>query len=131
MPVTALYAGLLVPVYIYLALRVIAARRDAKVAIGDGGNSDLLRRMRVHANFAEYAPLSLVLIGLVESLGTNRWLLHALGATLLLARIVHALGVSRSPEKLILRQVGMVATFAVMAIAAIACVTGALARGLF
>ncbi len=129
MPITALYAGLLAPVFMFLAFRVIAVRKDARVAIGDGGNSELLRRMRVHANFAEYAPLSLLLIGLAESLGTSRFLLHALGAALLAARVVHAFGVSRTPEKLILRQAGMIGTFTVMGFAAAACIVGALSRG--
>ncbi|HXW70069.1 MAG TPA: MAPEG family protein [Methylocella sp.] len=58
MPVTALYASLLTPFFIALALRVISMRASAKVAFGDGGDRELLRRTRVHANFAEYVPLA-------------------------------------------------------------------------
>jgi uncharacterized membrane protein YecN with MAPEG domain len=68
MPITALFAGLLAPLYIVLALRVIGLRRSAGVALGDGGDPWLTRRMRVHANFAEYAPFTLLLMGLAESL---------------------------------------------------------------
>jgi uncharacterized membrane protein YecN with MAPEG domain len=64
MPITALFAGLLAPLYIVLALRVIGSRRSARVALGDGGDPALTRRMRVHANFAEYAPFTLLLMGL-------------------------------------------------------------------
>jgi uncharacterized protein len=50
MHVTALYAGLLAPLFVFLPVLVIRYRRDAKVAVGDDGNADLLRRMSVHAN---------------------------------------------------------------------------------
>ena len=69
MPITALYAALLAPVYIILAARVIGARRAGNTAAGDGGGTTLLRRMRVHAKFAEYVPFVLTLLGLSESLG--------------------------------------------------------------
>ena len=64
MPITALFAGILAPLYILLALRVSAARRSGKVALGDGGDKNLSRRIRVHANFAEYAPFALVFDGI-------------------------------------------------------------------
>ncbi|MEN9842262.1 MAG: hypothetical protein RLZZ612_91 [Pseudomonadota bacterium] len=39
-----------------------------RVAVGDGGHPELLRAMRVHANFAEYVPLSLGLILVTSAL---------------------------------------------------------------
>jgi hypothetical protein len=129
MPITALYAGLLVPIFVFLAVRVIGARRNAKVAIGDGGDKALLRRMRVHANFAEYVPLALVLMALAESLGTNRWLLHASGIALVAARLVHAAGVSQMKENLALRTAGMAGTFTVLAVLAVACLAMSARRG--
>lgn len=129
MPITALYAGLLAPLFIFLAVRVIRARRGAKVAIGDGGDKALLRRMRVHGNFAEYVPLALVLMGLAESLGTNRWLLHASGIALVAARLVHAAGVSQMKGNFALRTAGMAGTFTVLAVLAVACLVMSAQRG--
>ena len=129
MPITALYAGLLVPLFLFLSFRVIGGRRGARVAVGDGGDKDLLRRMRVHANFAEYVPLALVLIGLAESLSTDARLLHLLGIALVLGRIVHAYGVSQTREILAFRVTGMMMTFTVLLVAAAACMFGALSRG--
>jgi len=60
MPITALYAGLLAPLFILLSIRVIDVRRTARISIGHGDDPELLRRMRVHANFAEYAPFALI-----------------------------------------------------------------------
>jgi len=129
MPITALYAGLLALLGIVLSLRVIGARRDARVALGDGGDKVLQRRIRVQANFVEYTPLALILIGLAEGLRTDVWLLHGIGATLLAGRVVHAFGVSQPNEWLLLRMIGMMATFAGLITAAGACLFGALRSG--
>lgn len=92
--VTPLYASVLALLFIALSLRVIAARRASGVAIGINGNTGLERRARVHANFAEYVPLALVLMLMVEATGYSAWFNHALGASLIAGRILHAFGVS-------------------------------------
>lgn len=130
MPITAFYAALLAPLYLLLASRVIGARRGARVAVGDGGNALLMRRMRVHANFAEYVPFALLLMALAESLGTRIWVLHTLGLVLLCGRLVHAFGMSQAEEKFGFRVAGVVTTFSMMAFAAIACLHGVLTRGI-
>ena len=117
MPVTAICAALLTPIFLILSFRVIALRRAARTALGDGGDPVLLRRMRVHANFAEYVPFAIVLIAFAESLRAPGWLLHALGAVLLVGRIAHAIGVSRSPEPLAWRVFGVAATVTALLLA--------------
>jgi uncharacterized membrane protein YecN with MAPEG domain len=126
MEITALYASLLAPLFILLSVRVIGARRSAKVPVGDGGNTILLRRMRVHANFAEYVPFALLLMALAENLGAWPWLIHLLGVTLVAGRLSHAHGVSQHPEVFRFRISGMAATLMVIGIAAAICLFGAL-----
>jgi uncharacterized membrane protein YecN with MAPEG domain len=126
MPITALYAGLLMPLFVVLSVRVILQRRGARVALGDGGDATLLRVMRVHANFAEYVPLTLVLIALAESLRTSGWLLHALGIALVAGRAIHAFGVSQVREAFVLRVTGVATTLTVMIVAGLACLYAAL-----
>ena len=118
--VSAFYASILAIIFVFLSRNTIVARRSAQVPLGDGGDRVLLRRMRVHGNFAEYVPFSLLLIGFAEAQGTPATLLHALGAALVFGRIIHAIGVGREPEDSRYRVAGMTATFAVIAIAAIA-----------
>jgi uncharacterized protein len=115
----SVYAALLALMFFGLSIRTILARGKFQVAVGDAGHPGMLRVMRVHANFAEYVPLCLFLIYLVEIQGSATWLIHALGAALLLGRALHAYGVSQSKEKLIFRQAGMVSTFTVMLVAAV------------
>lgn len=111
MSITPVYAGLLTLVFVALSLRVIGARRGARISLGDGGDKALLRRQRVHANFAEYVPLALVLMLLAELQGVPRPVVHGLGLALLAGRLVHAAGVSREPENFKLRVTGMALTF--------------------
>lgn len=121
MPITTLYAGLLALVFVVLSFRTIGARRAARVEIGDGSDRELLRRMRVHANFAEYVPLALILMALAETLKSGALLLHGIGLTLLVGRIVHAYALSQSPHILRLRVAGMVATLTALMAAAATC----------
>ena len=121
MPITALYASLLALIFLVLSVRVIGLRRVVRIGLGDGGDAALLRRVRVHANFAEYVPLCLILIGLAESLRAPPVLLHGLGGLLLAARISHAYGVSRQPETFAWRVSGMVGTLTVLGLAVGVC----------
>jgi uncharacterized membrane protein YecN with MAPEG domain len=121
MPVTALYAALLALLFLLLSVRVIAQRREAHVEIGHGDNAQLLRRMRVHANFAEYVPLALLLMALAESLKAPSAILHLFGLTLLVARLIHAYGLSQTPHILRFRVLGVTLTFWVIGLAAAMC----------
>lgn len=108
------YAALLALIYVYLAIRAIGARRRAKLALGTGGDAALQRAVRVHGNFAEYAPFGLLLILLVGLAGWGAWAVHLLGALLLAGRAVHAYGVSQEQENFRYRIVGMMTTFGVL-----------------
>lgn len=119
MPVTPLYAGLLGLLFLALSIRTIGVRRRLRIAVGDGGNEEMLRAMRVHANFAEYVPLAVVLLFLLETQGAPLVLVHALCAALVIGRLVHAYGVSRVRENLRFRVFGMALTFTALAGAAI------------
>jgi uncharacterized protein len=128
MPVSALYAGLLAVIFVVLSVRVIAVRRDAKVSLGDGGNAGLLRRIRAHANFAEYVPMALLLMGLAETLLAPKLWLHAIGLTLLVGRLVHVYGVSADLKTFGPRVTGMVLTFTAILMLAGTCLWLALPR---
>ena len=121
MKITALYAALLAVLFLVLTFRTLNYRRTQQVEIGDGGDRQLLRRVRVHGNFAEYIPFALLLIGIAESLGLAAAEVHGLGLLLLAGRVVHAYGLSQNPHILPMRVVGMVATLAAIALAAAAC----------
>ena len=111
-----LYAALLALFYVYLSARTIGVRRNAKISIGDGGDDLMLRAMRMHANFAEYAPITLLLLAFVEMQGGPSWMLHTLGALLLIARLSHAYGISSAEAPGKFRVAGMAGTFTTIVI---------------
>lgn len=112
--ITPIYAALLALLFVALSLRVIRFRRAARISLGDGGDEELQRRTRAHANFAEYVPLTLVLMALAELQGQPGWSIHTVGALLAVGRLAHAYGVSKVPQILRLRVLGTVATIAAM-----------------
>ena len=108
--VTGLYAAVLALLYTLLALRVVQLRLRLKVTLGDGAHPVLQRAVRVHAHFAEYVPLALLVMLLLELARLPAPLLHGYGLLLLASRAAHAIGVARSPEHLGWRLAAMVIT---------------------
>ena len=124
--ISPLYAGLIGLLYIYLSFRVIGRRRGAKVSVGDGNDQDLLKRIRVHGNLAEYAPLGLLLLAMAELQGAPGGVIHALGVMLLAGRLIHAHGLASSPQIMRFRQLGMVLTLLMLTLASLANIGHAL-----
>jgi uncharacterized protein len=111
MHIVPLYAALLAILFVTLSIRTLSLRRSLGIGLGDAGNEQMLRAMRVHSNFAEYVPLSLILLYLVEGQGAYPVFLHGLGLCLLIGRLSHAFGVSQKKENFRFRVVGMALTF--------------------
>ncbi len=95
LPITLSLAAALVVINLWLAMRVAQVRLKEKTMIGDGGHALLTARMRAHANFIEYVPLILILVGLIEAGGGNARGLWAVAAVTVVARILHPLGMDR------------------------------------
>jgi uncharacterized membrane protein YecN with MAPEG domain len=113
LPVTAVFAAALTALYVTLCLRVIGQRRAQRIALGTG-HPGLERAYRAQANCAEYLPLGLILLGLLEGLRAPGLLVAALGLTLTLGRVLHAYGISREPEDFRFRVTGMALTFTML-----------------
>src|SRR5262245_61481836 len=114
-PITALWAGLLGIVLLYLSGRVVQARAGANVIFGDGGNPLLLQRIRVQGNFVEYVPVGLVLLLVLELNNAAPLLLNGLGGSLFLGRLLHAFGLGRTTQASFGRFVGTVLTWLMLA----------------
>lgn len=113
LPITSVVAALAGIMLVALSLRVGLFRAKEDIWFLDGGNDELLRRVRAQGNFIEYVPLALLLIALVELGGGASGLVWGLGGGLLAARLAHAIGVAKratSPA----RSAGTLGTFAVL-----------------
>jgi len=113
LPITLTMAGAAALINFWLALRCARARGATGIMIGDGGNQQLTAKMRAQANFVEYTPFVLILIGLIElAIGARTWLWFA-GLIYLLARIVHAFGLDPAGRKAF-RMIGTAGTMIVL-----------------
>jgi uncharacterized membrane protein YecN with MAPEG domain len=119
----------LVLIFLWLSFRVIRHRRAERVPLGSGGNAALERAIRAHANFAEYVPFVVLMLILAEWGGAWPWLLHGLGALLVVARLSHGIGLAREPEDFRFRVFGMMGTFSALGLAALAAFWGAVLPG--
>ncbi|MCB1538876.1 MAG: MAPEG family protein [Rhodospirillales bacterium] len=111
--VTGLYAGILALVYAVLSFQVVRARIRLGVSFGDNGDTALIRTVRTHGNFAEYAPFTLLLMGLYELQAGSLYVLHGVGVILLAGRFLHILGLKR--DIMPARAIGTVLTLGLMA----------------
>lgn len=111
---SGLYAGLCALVMLALSMNVIRLRRRHQVGLGDGGHQDLACACRAQANAVEYVPLALILLALLELNGGSATAIHAYGGLLVLARIGHGVGLSRSPGRSFGRFYGTLATWMVI-----------------
>ena len=106
LPITLIIAGACALLSVWLGLRVSHVRRLRKVSIGDGGDEMVATRMRAHANFAEYAPIFLILLAALElAIGSSIWL-WAVAILFILSRLAHPFGMER-PAPNALRIVGV------------------------
>jgi len=114
LPITLTMAGAAALINFWLALRCARARGATGIMIGDGGDPRLVARMRAQANFVEYTPIVLILIGLIEfAVGAKTWLWLA-GMVYLFARILHGFAFDRQNPRNPFRMLGTAGTFIVM-----------------
>jgi uncharacterized membrane protein YecN with MAPEG domain len=120
--ITGLYLAVLALLYVVLGLEVSRLRRGNRVLFGDGDNRQLRSAIRAHANFAEYVPIIVLMVALLEMSGTPAPRIHWLMGLLLIARLLHPLGMYVGPRTLqfqICRVGGISLTVLVLVAAAI------------
>jgi len=115
--VTPIYAVLLTVILVVLSFRVIRARQTEKFAYGDNDSPRNQAKIRAQANWAEYVPITLLLMLMAEVNGVTPWLLHLTGLPLLIGRALHGYGMSFNPKWFQGRVKGMQLTFAAIVLA--------------
>ena len=89
-PVTAALTGFCGLLLVLLAARISRLRLRNKVAWGDGGNPELMRAIRLHANTAEHAPIFVLMALAYELTRGSTPLLAATAGAFALARLAFA-----------------------------------------
>lgn len=122
MIITPLYAGLLALLFFVLSVRVVQLRGRKGASLGDGGDPALMRRIRGHGNFAEFVPLILLMMALLELSKFSAYLLHAMGLALVAARILHGYALSFTEKFGFGRFWGAALTFTLLVVGGMLCV---------
>jgi uncharacterized membrane protein YecN with MAPEG domain len=120
--ITAAYLAVLALIYAALGIQVVRLRRENLAGFGDGGNAELRSAIRAHAHFAEYVPIVVLMVAMLEMSGLSSLKVHLLMATLLVARLLHPFGMYARPLSMpfyICRVGGMVVTISVMILCAV------------
>jgi hypothetical protein len=95
--ITGLYAGILALMLVALGINVTVHRARLKVPMGDGGNPQMLRMIRMHANAVEYLPLAILLMLIYEVNGGSHVLLHIAGIVLIAGRVLQTWNMWSTP----------------------------------
>ena len=106
-PITLITTGILGIIFFIHSLRIIQGRGLTKTSLGDGGNDVMTRRIRIHGNFAEYIPLLLFILFLLELTHTNSLLISVFAAALVVGRLFHFYGLYSNGSPIWARVWGM------------------------
>jgi uncharacterized protein len=98
--ITSGYLAVLALIYAGLGLRVAWLRRKNLALFGDDGNLQLRSAIRAHAHFAEYVPITALMVAMLEMSDAASLRIHLLMATLLFGRMLHPLGMYARPPTL-------------------------------
>ena len=115
------YGAVLAILYLALTYAVIRGRYRLKLSLGDGGDELFNRTIRGHGNFAEYVPLSLLLLSCAEIGGAQALIIHLGGALLLMGRLLHGYDLALCEKNLIARRYGMIMTLASIVVGIASC----------
>ena len=119
MTITLIAASFLGLLLIYLSYNVSKERLRSKTDLGAGDDEALLCAIRAQGNLTEYAPLGLILLGLLETAGANQYLLLALAILFVAGRYMHGLTLGKFEGKNPFRFWGTILTWITILIASV------------
>ena len=124
--VTPIYALAVALIWLALWVRVRNRRATLKQSIGDGGDAELLLRIRQHGNCSEWAGILLILMIVAEGAGASALPLHISGVLLVLGRVTHPFGLKADVSLTSLRVVGNATNLLALAILVVVLAAGIL-----
>ena len=117
--ISVIYAAVLGLMFVPFTLYVGLYRGKHNILLLDGGDEEMSRRIRAHANFTESVPLALILLVLMELNGAPPVWLHSLGSVLVLSRLVHYITIATNPSNTAPRALGMFGTLSIFLVAGV------------
>jgi uncharacterized membrane protein YecN with MAPEG domain len=103
-----------------LSVLVVRQRRKHAIELGHAEIPELERAIRAFGNATEYVPGGLIALVVLAMAGAYPMAVHAVGLTLFVGRVAHALGLSRSGAASLPRAVGVTVTWIAYIMAGVA-----------
>ncbi len=92
-PITAVFASVTALLMLFLAYKVSTFRLKHRQGIGvNPDDPDFEVAVRAHANLVEYAPITLIVMGLGELNGVSIQVVYWVGMVFVAGRLLHAYG---------------------------------------
>jgi uncharacterized membrane protein YecN with MAPEG domain len=120
LPITGVFAAVIGILLLVLSAVVVKYRIKYGKDIGTTEDLDFKAAVRAHGNLMEYAPLTLLMLGIAELNGVSSGFIYWVGMAFVLGRILHAWGMFQGqggPHKA--RMVGILLTWATILITAV------------
>ena len=117
-----IYIAILVLGVLPLLFNVIRFRIKHRVLLGDEGHTLLKRAVRAHGNYVETVPFTLVLLLTLAQTGAAPLAIHLTGISIIVGRILHAIGLLRTDKPALERGFGMLLTIFSFIIGSVALV---------
>ena len=118
----SLWAGVLILILLGLSGLVVRRRRRHQISFGDAGNTEMTTAARAFGNASEYIPAGFAALILLALVGAPLMLIHAVGATLVVGRLIHALGLVFQKGPSLGRVLGMLLTWIALLVGAVALI---------
>lgn len=115
LPITGVFAAVIGILLIFLSAVVVKYRIKYGKDMGITDDRDFEAAVRAHGNLVEYAPLTLLMLGIAELNGVSNGFIYWLGMAFVAGRILHAWGMLQGqggPHKA--RMVGILLTWVVI-----------------
>ena len=122
--ITPFYAGVMGLLLIVLSWRIVNLRNINKGKMNEEDHSIMAAATRAQGNLIEYLPTALLLLFFVEILEFRSEIVHALGALLIIARLMHIKGLNDPSGKSTLRKLGTRLTWTMMGAASLLAILG-------
>lgn len=120
MTITLISASFLGLLLVYLSYMVAKNRQRSGVSIGTGDDEGLLYACRAQANLIEYAPMGLILIGLLENARVSWYLVMGVAVALVVGRYMHGLTLGKFEGRNPFRFYGTILTWLSLLVASVA-----------
>ena len=124
--ITPLYAAFFGILLVILSWRIQKLRLKTQPRMNEETHSEMTAATRAQSHLIEYTPMALLLMLMAEFQETSPFLLHALGLTLVAARLLHLKGLKDPSGKSPLRKTGTRLTWLVLVIGSITVAVGSL-----